>query len=190
MMCPATHSSKESTESIFFPMTKLFLRDKDEKLRRMMYLVIKELKPDTDCVIIVTSTLTKDMNSSNDLYRANSIRVLCTITDTSMLMNIERYLKQAIVDKQPLVSSAALVAGMKLMRTSPEIVRRWVNEVMQALQDKNAQMVQVCSRAIHTVMSAATTCSHYICIAHLCELSARLKPLKCSTSGGENAMNE
>jgi len=24
-----------------------------------MYLVIKELKPDTDCVIIVTSTLTK-----------------------------------------------------------------------------------------------------------------------------------
>jgi coatomer protein complex subunit gamma len=68
------------------------------------------------------------MNSANDLYRANSIRVLCTITDTSMLMNIERYLKQAIVDKQPLVSSAALVAGMKLMRTSPEIVRRWYNQ--------------------------------------------------------------
>eukprot|EP00285_Hemiselmis_virescens_P012304 CAMPEP_0173381208 /NCGR_PEP_ID=MMETSP1356-20130122/3642_1 /TAXON_ID=77927 ORGANISM="Hemiselmis virescens, Strain PCC157" /NCGR_SAMPLE_ID=MMETSP1356 /ASSEMBLY_ACC=CAM_ASM_000847 /LENGTH=609 /DNA_ID=CAMNT_0014334967 /DNA_START=27 /DNA_END=1852 /DNA_ORIENTATION=- len=135
-------SSRESTESIFFPMTKLLLRDKDEKLRRLMYLVIKELKPDTDCVIIVTSTLTKDMNSTNDLYRANSIRVLCTITDTSMLMNIERYLKQAIVDKQPLVASAALVAGMKLMRTSPDVVKRWVNEVMQAVQDKNAQMVQ------------------------------------------------
>jgi len=147
-------SSKESTESIFFPMTKLFLRDKDEKLRRLMYLVIKELKPDTDCVIIVTSTLTKDMNSANDLYRANSIRVLCTITDTSMLMNIERYLKQAIVDKQPLVSSAALVAGMKLMRTSPEIVRRWVNEVMQAVQDKNAQMVQYHALALlHSIKS-------------------------------------
>lgn len=147
-------SSKESTESIFFPMTKLFLRDKDEKLRRLMYLVIKELKPDTDCVIIVTSTLTKDMNSSNDLYRANSIRVLCTITDTSMLMNIERYLKQAIVDKQPLVSSAALVAGMKLMRTSPEVVRRWVNEVMQAVQDKNAQMVQYHALALlHAIKS-------------------------------------
>jgi coatomer protein complex subunit gamma len=49
-------SSKESTESIFFPMTKLF-QSKDEKLRRLMYLVIKELKPDSDCVIIVTSVV-------------------------------------------------------------------------------------------------------------------------------------
>jgi len=134
-------TSKESTESIFFPMTKLF-QSKDEKLRRLMYLVIKELKPDSDCVIIVTSTLTKDMNASNDLFRANAIRVLCTITDTAMLANIERYLKQAIVDKQPLVASAALVAGMKLMKTSPEVVRRWVNEINQAATDKSAQMVQ------------------------------------------------
>ena len=59
-----------------------------------------------------------------------------------MLTNIERYLKQAIVDKQPLVASAALVAGMKLMKTSPEVVRRWVNEINQAATDKSAQMVQ------------------------------------------------
>mmetsp|Transcript_10309 Transcript_10309/g.24194 ORF Transcript_10309/g.24194 Transcript_10309/m.24194 type:complete len:892 (-) Transcript_10309:115-2790(-) len=134
-------SSKESTESIFFPMTKLF-QSKDEKLRRLMYLVIKELKPDSDCVIIVTSTLTKDMNGTNDLYRANAIRVLCSITDTAMLTAIERYLKQAIVDKQPLVSSAALVAGTKLMKTNPDVVKRWVNEINTAAQDKSAQMVQ------------------------------------------------
>jgi hypothetical protein len=107
-----------------------------------MYLVIKELKPDSDCVIIVTSTLTKDMNASNDLYRANAIRVLCTITDTAMLTAIERYLKQAIVDKQPLVASAALVAGMKLMRSNGEVVKRWVNEINQAASDKSSQMVQ------------------------------------------------
>mmetsp|Transcript_3919 Transcript_3919/g.6316 ORF Transcript_3919/g.6316 Transcript_3919/m.6316 type:complete len:888 (-) Transcript_3919:14-2677(-) len=134
-------SSKESTESIFFPMTKLF-QSKDEKLRRLMYLVIKELKPDSDCVIIVTSTLTKDMNATNDLFRANAIRVLCTITDTAMLTAIERYLKQAIVDKQPLVASAALVAGMKLMKSNPDVVKRWVNEINQAANDKSAHMVQ------------------------------------------------
>ena len=134
-------SSKESTESIFFPMTKLF-QSKDEKLRRLMYLVIKELKPDSDCVIIVTSTLTKDMNATNDLFRANAIRVLCTITDTAMLTAIERYLKQAIVDKQPLVASAALVAGMKLMKSNPDVVKRWANEILQAANDKSAQMVQ------------------------------------------------
>jgi len=36
----------------------------------------------------------KDMNSSNDLYRANAIRVLCRIIDSQMLLQIERYLKQ------------------------------------------------------------------------------------------------
>jgi hypothetical protein len=34
-------------------------------------------------------------------------------------------MKQAIVDRNPLVSSSALVAGMHLMGKSPEIVRRW-----------------------------------------------------------------
>ena len=70
------------------------------------------------------------------LALAKSFNVLytrSTITDTAMLTAIERYLKQAIVDKQvetfndlkhtshdtysqPLVASAALVAGMKLMK--------------------------------------------------------------------------
>lgn len=36
----------------------------------------------------------KDMNSSNDLYRSNAIRVLCRIIDSQMLLQIERYLKQ------------------------------------------------------------------------------------------------
>jgi coatomer subunit gamma len=47
-----------------------------------------------DDVIIVTSSLTKDMNSSEDLYRANSIRVLARIIDAAMLGAIERYVKQ------------------------------------------------------------------------------------------------
>jgi coatomer protein complex subunit gamma len=55
-----------------------------------------------------------------------------------VLTAIERYLKQAIVDKQPLVASAALVAGMKLMKTNPDVVKRWVNEVNQAANDKSA----------------------------------------------------
>ena len=40
-----------------------------------------------------------------------------------MLAQVERFLKQAIVDKDPSVSSAALVSGMHLVRNSPEIVR-------------------------------------------------------------------
>ena len=50
---------------------------------------------------------------------ANSIRVLCRIIEASMLAQVERYLKQAIVVKDPYVSSAAIVSGLHLVRVSP-----------------------------------------------------------------------
>lgn len=39
-----------------------------------------------------------------------------------MLGQVERYLKQAIVDKEAYVASAALVSGIYLMRTNADIV--------------------------------------------------------------------
>ena len=69
-------------------------------------------------VIIVTSSLMKDMNSKIDLYRSNAIRVLCNITDAGLLGQIERYLKQAVVDKNATVSSAALVSGHHLLQVT------------------------------------------------------------------------
>ena len=69
--------------------------------RPQVYLIIKDVCPGEDEVIIITSSLMKDMNSKTDLYRSNAIRVLCSICghDTQLLVQIERYLKQAIVDK-------------------------------------------------------------------------------------------
>ena len=78
----------------------------------MCYLAIKELANIAEDVIIVTSSLTKDMTGKEDSFRASAIRALCKITDTQMLAGIERYLKQAIVDKNPAVSSAALVSSL------------------------------------------------------------------------------
>ena len=104
-------------------------------LRSMVYFFIKEVAEhcDPDDIIIVTSSLTKDMNSSEDLYRANSIRVLAKMIDATMLGAIERYIKQAIVDKNALVASSALIAGMHLLKVSSEVVRRWVSEVQEAV---------------------------------------------------------
>ncbi|CAA7051496.1 unnamed protein product [Microthlaspi erraticum] len=126
----------EATE-VFFSVTKLF-QSKDTGLRRMVYLIIKELSPSSDEVIIVTSSLMKDMNSKIDMYRANAIRVLCRIIDGTLLTQIERYLKQAIVDKNPVISSAALVSGLHMLKTNPEIVKRWSNEVQEAVQSRAA----------------------------------------------------
>ncbi len=57
-------------------------------------------------------------------------------------MQIERYLKQAIVDKSPVVASAALVSAQHLLAGNTEIVKRWVNEIQEAAQSRNS-MVQV-----------------------------------------------
>lgn len=134
-------SSSEVTE-VFFGVTKLF-QSHDVNLRRMVYLFIKEVAEtcNPDDVIIVTSSLTKDMNIGEDLYRANAMRVLAKIIDAAMLGAIERYLKQAIVDKNAFVASSALMAGMRLFVTCPEVVRRWINEVQEAVTSIN-EMVQ------------------------------------------------
>lgn len=121
----------EATEA-FFAMTKLF-QSKDVILRRMVYLGIKELSSIADDVIIVTSSLTKDMTGKEDLYRAAAIRALCSITDGTMLQAIERYMKQAIVDRNPAVSSAALVSSLHLTKIANDVVKRWVNEAQEAV---------------------------------------------------------
>lgn len=129
----------EATET-FFAMTKLF-QSNDPILRRLVYLCIKELASIAEDVIIVTSSLTKDMTGKEDQYRPAAIRALCTITDGGMLQAIERYMKQAIVDKNSSVSSAALVSSLHLMKSSPDVVKRWVNEAQEAVNSDN-MMVQ------------------------------------------------
>lgn len=110
-------------------------------LRRMVYLCIKEFIPSSDEVIIITSSLMKDMNSNNDLYRANAIRVLCKIIDSQMLLQIERYLKQAVVDKSAVVASAVLAGAIQLAPNNAEVIKRWNSEVQDAVTSQHP-MVQ------------------------------------------------
>eukprot|EP00437_Effrenium_voratum_P041885 CAMPEP_0181477176 /NCGR_PEP_ID=MMETSP1110-20121109/42084_1 /TAXON_ID=174948 /ORGANISM="Symbiodinium sp., Strain CCMP421" /LENGTH=918 /DNA_ID=CAMNT_0023602475 /DNA_START=89 /DNA_END=2845 /DNA_ORIENTATION=- len=126
--------------NLFFGVTKLF-QAQCTRLRRMVYLVIKELEPSDQEVFICMSCLIKDMNSKNDCFRANSIRVLSRVLDPAMAAQIDRYLKTAIVDKNPFVSSSALVCGMTLHATVPDVVKRWVNEIQETVNSKHS-MVQ------------------------------------------------
>ncbi|KAL1927483.1 hypothetical protein VTP01DRAFT_3720 [Rhizomucor pusillus] len=128
---------KEATD-LFFNVTKLF-QSKDTSLRQMMYLVIKELSGIAEDVIMVTQSLIKDIQTKQEtIYRANAIRALCLITDPSMIQGIERILKASIVDKTPSVSSAALVSSYHLFNVAKDIVRRWSNEVQEAVHTKSS----------------------------------------------------
>ncbi|KAJ2741637.1 coatomer subunit gamma [Coemansia sp. BCRC 34301] len=123
--------------NLFFSITKLF-QCEDMSLRQMVYLTIKELSTISEDVIMVTSSLMKDMQPQSEItYRANAIRALCKIVDPSMLPGIERFLKAAIVEKSACIASAALVSSVHLFSSAKDVVRRWGNEVGEALNGKS-----------------------------------------------------
>eukprot|EP01062_Namystynia_karyoxenos_P030167 TRINITY_DN22552_c0_g1_i1.p1 TRINITY_DN22552_c0_g1~~TRINITY_DN22552_c0_g1_i1.p1 ORF type:complete len:889 (+),score=370.19 TRINITY_DN22552_c0_g1_i1:119-2785(+) len=133
------YTATEATD-VFFGSTKLF-QCPDRDLRRMVYLLMKELSQTAEQVFIATQTLCKDINSDTDMYKANAIRTLRMITEPNMLGPGERYLKQAVVDRNNTVSSAAIVTGLHLMDKSPDIVKKWSSEVGEALKQRS-NMVQ------------------------------------------------
>ncbi|KAL2460142.1 Coatomer subunit gamma [Abeliophyllum distichum] len=104
-----TFTKTEATE-VFFAVTKLF-QSRDTGLRRMVYLMIKEISTSADEVIIVTSSLMKDMNSRTDMPSWTKI---------------------------PWLQVLPSVSGIHLLQTNPEIVKRWSNEVQEAVQSRAA----------------------------------------------------
>jgi coatomer protein complex subunit gamma len=123
---------RQEATTLFFGISKLF-QNKDASLRQMVYLVIKELAGSADDVIMVTSSIMKDVSVGSDVvYRANAIRALCRVIDASTVQAIERLVKTCIVDKNPSVASAALVSAYHLLPVAKDVVRRWQSEAAEA----------------------------------------------------------
>jgi coatomer subunit gamma len=115
---------KEVSE-VFFAVTKLF-QNADMNLRRMLYLCLKDICPDAEEVMIVTNSLMKDMNAPQELYRANAIRVLRSIIDSTVLQSIERHFKQAIVDKAAVRPSRPCAQSLHWILHSTSLVKSGV----------------------------------------------------------------
>lgn len=112
----------------------------------MVYLFLKEIAESTDSsnVIIVTQSLVKDTFCDVSLYKGNAIRVLSKIVDSNMLNQMERYFKQALVEKDEFVSSATLLS-LLLLSTKPgcsDVIARWSSEIQTVLSSSKADMVQ------------------------------------------------
>ncbi|CAD7970950.1 unnamed protein product [Amoebophrya sp. A120] len=142
MLFQGQRFSGDNMTDLFFGVTKLF-QSSSPKLRRLTYLVIKNLEPAETEAFIVTSSLIKDVNSKTDCNRANAIRVLSKILDVQIANQIaDRYLKTAIVDKNPFVASSSLVCGISLTKMVPEVIKRWVNEIQETVLSSGSSMVQ------------------------------------------------
>jgi coatomer protein complex subunit gamma len=102
-----TFGTQEST-TLFFGTTKLF-QHKDvsciclqpcsysassplqSALRQMVYLAIKELAMTAEDVIMVTSSIMKDMQPNSEvIYRPNAVRALCRIIDVRSRLIVPR----------------------------------------------------------------------------------------------------
>lgn len=54
-----------------------------------------------------------------------------------MIQTTERFFKAAIVDRHSSISSAALVSSYHLYPAAKEVIRRWVNEIQEAVNPKS-----------------------------------------------------
>ena len=81
----------------------------------MSYVVLKELTRSAEDIIMVTSSIMKDMATSSDVvYRANAVRSVIRVIDAQSAQAIERPLKTCIVDKSPVSG----VQELLMLRTS------------------------------------------------------------------------
>ncbi|KAI5953566.1 SEC21 [Candida jiufengensis] len=124
--------AQEST-TLFFSISKLF-QHKDESLRQLVHLTIKELSSTSDDILMVTSSIMKDIQGNDAVYKPNAIRTLSKVLDPTTVTAAERLFKNAIVDKNPIVSSAALISSYNLLPHAKDVVKRFGNETLETIQ--------------------------------------------------------
>lgn len=124
--------AKEST-TLFFSISKLF-QHKDSSLRQLVYLTIKELSSTSQDILMVTSSIMKDIQSGDLIYKPNAIRTLAKVLDPTTVSASERLFKNCLVDKNPIVSSAALISSYNLLPIAKDVVKRFTNETLETIQ--------------------------------------------------------
>lgn len=84
--------SNNEKQTLFFNVSKLF-RSNDIQLRRNIFIFLKHLTFDANFSFILTGTLLNEIQKNDALLKANSLRVLGHIIDSSNTNTIERFLK-------------------------------------------------------------------------------------------------
>lgn len=123
--------SQESTK-LFFSILKLF-QHKDSSLRQLVYLAIKELSATLENILMVTSSIMKDIQLGDLIYKPNAIRTLSKVLDGLTASSAERLFRNCLVDKNPIVSSAALISSYNLLPVAKDVVKRFSNETMETI---------------------------------------------------------
>ncbi|KAK2963265.1 Coatomer subunit gamma (CopG) [Blattamonas nauphoetae] len=121
---------EKDAETIFFGATKLF-HNPNRALHHILYMTIKSLRPNQTNSIIATSALTNDLKDKN--FRTGALRVLTQVVDNTFLMQVDKHFHTALIDNSSDVASAGLLACLKISKTNPDFVRRWIPEISECV---------------------------------------------------------
>jgi coatomer protein complex subunit gamma len=80
-----------------------------------------------------------------------------------MLQAIERYMKQAIVDRNCAVSSAALVSSLHLTKIAGDVVKRWVNEAQEAVNSDRYLLFDILVWLLQNEVTVGRYCFWLVC---------------------------
>ena len=99
--------------------------------------------------------------------------------------------RQAVVDKSAVVASAVLVSALHLVGSSAEIVKRWTNEIQEAVNSKHT-MVQFHAVALLHALRANDRLAVSKLVSSLTRSSVRSSLaqcllVRCGSSYGQSA---
>lgn len=118
--------SVEEATDIFFMSTKL-MQSTNLLLRRLHYILIKELAPKVEASYIASNSLMMDINNANPCIRGNALRTLFTVMDPSMYHSIDRTIIEKCKSMHEELSKAAYLTAVHLAMLNPEMAKKWVS---------------------------------------------------------------
>ncbi|KEG12437.1 putative coatomer gamma subunit [Trypanosoma grayi] len=133
LMYTGTTLTEAEATDLFFMSTKL-LQSSHPKLRRLHYVLMKELSPLVEQRFIASNSLMIDIKSNNDASKCNGIRTLFKVMNSSLYASMDRTIVEALTSQSSNVVCAALVTGLHIAQTHPDMAKKWGTQLTEVLR--------------------------------------------------------
>ncbi|KAM3147130.1 hypothetical protein pb186bvf_000846 [Paramecium bursaria] len=128
--------NQNEIDLLYFRVTKLLQFD-CLSLKTMAYFTLKLISNQSNKWILIQIVL-NDIQSQK-IIKLNALRLISHLQDLVNPNNMERILRNCIISQSQLLSSAAMLVGLKILQNHPTMIRRLTNELFERLSDKYSQ---------------------------------------------------
>lgn len=170
--------SQEEATDIFFMSTKL-MQSSNILLRRLHYILVKELSPKVEASYIASNSLMMDMKNSNPRIRGNALRTLFSVMDVSMYHTIDRMIVENFNSMHNEVRKAAYLTAIHLAALNAEMVKKWASHFSScnALRGCHDELMVYNWIALHYITNKYSTLLAKNLLSQLTEVPEHAKML-------------